>query len=167
MQCSLISGYFHDFTEERTMMLKVFPDDDLGSTTHDCKKEQKKCIHMTPTAMMPSIPMLALPECGNVFVLIADTSRVGIDVTLMQDGRLLIHTETSPTLYTRFLKGILIATKFKIWLDTGPWHERGISLKELQSMLMPAHAKKKWLLDKLQNGRKIEDRVFLHLQPDQ
>ncbi|RWV84159.1 hypothetical protein GW17_00054154 [Ensete ventricosum] len=38
MQCSLISGYFHDFTEERTMMLKVFPDDDLGSTAHDRKK---------------------------------------------------------------------------------------------------------------------------------
>ncbi|RZS13164.1 hypothetical protein BHM03_00044696 [Ensete ventricosum] len=39
MQCSIISGYFHDFTEERTMMLKVFPNDDLGSTTHDRKKE--------------------------------------------------------------------------------------------------------------------------------
>ncbi|RWV79801.1 hypothetical protein GW17_00059009 [Ensete ventricosum] len=39
MQCSLISGYFHDFTEEQTMMLKVFSDDDLGSTTHDRKKE--------------------------------------------------------------------------------------------------------------------------------
>ncbi|RWV85485.1 hypothetical protein GW17_00052723, partial [Ensete ventricosum] len=39
MQCSLISGYFHDFTEERTMMLKVFPDDDLRSTTHDRMKE--------------------------------------------------------------------------------------------------------------------------------
>ncbi|RWW15013.1 hypothetical protein BHE74_00018368 [Ensete ventricosum] len=39
MQYSLISGYFHDFTEERTMMLKVFPDDDLGSTAHDRKKE--------------------------------------------------------------------------------------------------------------------------------
>ncbi|RWV97964.1 hypothetical protein GW17_00039213 [Ensete ventricosum] len=39
MQCSLISGCFHDFTEERTMMLKFFPDDDLGSTAHDRKKE--------------------------------------------------------------------------------------------------------------------------------
>ncbi|RZS10438.1 hypothetical protein BHM03_00041662 [Ensete ventricosum] len=81
MQCSLFSGYFHDFTEERTMMLKVFPDDDLESTTHDRKKEQEKGIHMTPTAMM-----LVLPERGNVFVLGADTSRVGIDITLMQDG---------------------------------------------------------------------------------
>ncbi|RZS03251.1 hypothetical protein BHM03_00033413 [Ensete ventricosum] len=69
MQCSLISGYFHDFIEERTMMLKVFPDDDLGSTAHDHKKKQEKGIHMTPTAMMPSISMLALPERGNVFVL--------------------------------------------------------------------------------------------------
>ncbi|RZS12960.1 hypothetical protein BHM03_00044470 [Ensete ventricosum] len=59
MQCSLISGYFHDFIEERTMMLKVFPDDDLGSTAHDRKKEHEKGIHMTPTAMMPSILMLA------------------------------------------------------------------------------------------------------------
>ncbi|RZS26020.1 hypothetical protein BHM03_00059309 [Ensete ventricosum] len=58
MQCSLISGYFHDLNEERTMMLKVFPDDDLGSTTHDCKKEQEKDIHLTPTAMMSSILML-------------------------------------------------------------------------------------------------------------
>ncbi|RWW11697.1 hypothetical protein GW17_00024675 [Ensete ventricosum] len=55
MQCSLISGYFHDFTEERTMMLKVFPDDDLRSTAHDRKKEQEKGIHMTSIAMMPSI----------------------------------------------------------------------------------------------------------------
>ncbi|RZR87135.1 hypothetical protein BHM03_00014472 [Ensete ventricosum] len=39
-ECSHISGYFHYFTEERTMMLKVFPDDDLGSTAHDRKKEQ-------------------------------------------------------------------------------------------------------------------------------
>ncbi|RRT32843.1 hypothetical protein B296_00051107, partial [Ensete ventricosum] len=62
MQCSLILGYFHDFTEERTMMLKVFPDDNLRSTAHDRKKEQEKGIHMTPTAMMPSISMLALPE---------------------------------------------------------------------------------------------------------
>ncbi|RWW60204.1 hypothetical protein BHE74_00032816 [Ensete ventricosum] len=167
MQCSLISGYFHDFTKERTMMLKVFPDDDLGSTTHDRKKKKEKDIHMTPIAMMPSISMLALPEHGNVFILGADTSRVGIDITLMQDGRLLIHTEASPTLHMRFLKGILIGTKFKIWLDTGLWHERGVSPKELQFMLTPAHAKKKWPLDKLQNGRKIEDLVFLHLQPDQ
>ncbi|RRT33256.1 hypothetical protein B296_00049953 [Ensete ventricosum] len=85
MQCSLISGYFHDFTEERTMMLKVFPDDDLGSTTHDHKKKQEKGIHITPTAMMPSISMLALSEHSNVFVLGADTSKVGIGITLMQD----------------------------------------------------------------------------------
>ncbi|RRT59681.1 hypothetical protein B296_00030583 [Ensete ventricosum] len=44
------------------MMLKVFPDDDLGSTAHDRKKEQEKGIHMTPTSMMSSISMLALPE---------------------------------------------------------------------------------------------------------
>ncbi|RWW00892.1 hypothetical protein GW17_00036111 [Ensete ventricosum] len=78
MQCSLISSYFRDFIEERTMMLKVFLDDDLGSMAHDRKKEQEKGIHMTPTAMMPSISMLALPERGNVFVLGVDTSRVGI-----------------------------------------------------------------------------------------
>ncbi|RWV93172.1 hypothetical protein GW17_00044394 [Ensete ventricosum] len=68
------------------MMLKVFPYDDLGSTTHDHKEEQEKGIHITPTAMMPSVSMLALPEHDNVFVLGADRSRVGIDVTLMQDG---------------------------------------------------------------------------------
>ncbi|RZR81020.1 hypothetical protein BHM03_00007166, partial [Ensete ventricosum] len=77
-QCSLISGYFYDFTEERTMMLNVFPDVDLGSMAHDRKKEQEKGIYMTPTVMMPFILMLALPERGNVFVLGADTSRVGI-----------------------------------------------------------------------------------------
>ncbi|RWW06912.1 hypothetical protein GW17_00029730, partial [Ensete ventricosum] len=91
-------GLLHNFTEERTMMLKVFPDDDLGSTAHDRKKEQEKGIHMTPVAMMPSISMLALSDRGNVFILGAETSRVGIDVTLMQDG---------------------------------PWHERGVSPKEL------------------------------------
>ncbi|RRT32449.1 hypothetical protein B296_00057870 [Ensete ventricosum] len=42
--CSLVSGYFHVFTEERTMMLKVFPDDDLGFMAHDRKKEQEKVI---------------------------------------------------------------------------------------------------------------------------
>ncbi|RRT37789.1 hypothetical protein B296_00054943 [Ensete ventricosum] len=78
--CSLILGDFHDFTKERTMMLKVFPDDDLRSTAHDRKKEHEKDIHMTPITMMPSILMLALPEHGNLFVLRADTSRVGIDV---------------------------------------------------------------------------------------
>ncbi|RRT43115.1 hypothetical protein B296_00006407 [Ensete ventricosum] len=119
MHCSLISSYFHDFIEERTMMLKVFPDDDLGSMAHDRKKEQEKGIHMTPIAMMPSISMLELPERVNVFILGADTSRVGIGITLMQDG---------------------------------PWHERGVSPKELHSMLMPAHTKKKWPPDKLQNG---------------
>ncbi|RWW36081.1 hypothetical protein BHE74_00058924, partial [Ensete ventricosum] len=87
MQCSVISGYFHDFTEERTMMLKVFPNDDLGPMAHDRKKEQEKGINMTPTAMMSSISMLELPECDNVFVLGADTSRVGISTILMQDGQ--------------------------------------------------------------------------------
>ncbi|RWW55433.1 hypothetical protein BHE74_00037928 [Ensete ventricosum] len=66
MQCSLISSYFHDFIEKWTMMAKVFPDDDLGFTAHNRKKEQEKDIHMTPTAMMPSISMIALPEHGNV-----------------------------------------------------------------------------------------------------
>ncbi|RWW65770.1 hypothetical protein BHE74_00026909 [Ensete ventricosum] len=79
-------SYFHDFTEERTMMLKVFPDDDLGSTTRDRKKEQEKDIYMTLTAMITSISMLALPGCDNMFILGANTSRVGISVTLMQDG---------------------------------------------------------------------------------
>ncbi|RWV79078.1 hypothetical protein GW17_00059847 [Ensete ventricosum] len=97
-------------------MLKVFPDNDLGSTAHNLKKEQEKGIHMTPIAMMPSISMLALLERGNVFVLGEDTSRVGIDITLMQDG---------------------------------PWHERGVSPKELQSMLTPVHVKKKWPPEKL------------------
>ncbi|RZR95506.1 hypothetical protein BHM03_00024363 [Ensete ventricosum] len=36
----------------------------------------------------------------------------------------------------------------------------------LKTNHMAAHAKKKRPPDKLQNGRKIEDRVFLHLQPD-
>ncbi|RWW75260.1 hypothetical protein BHE74_00016723 [Ensete ventricosum] len=115
-------------------MLKVFPDDDLGSTAHDRKKEYEKGIHMIPISMMPSMSMLALPERDNVFILGADTSRVGISITLMQD---------------------LL------------WHKRGVSPKELQFMLTQAHAKKKWLPDKLQNGRKIEGRVFLHLQLDQ
>ncbi|RRT38323.1 hypothetical protein B296_00020157 [Ensete ventricosum] len=63
------------------MLLKVFPDDDLGSTAHD-RKEQEKGIYMTLIAMMSSISMLALPERGNVFVLGADTSRVGIGVEI-------------------------------------------------------------------------------------
>ncbi|RZS04814.1 hypothetical protein BHM03_00035206 [Ensete ventricosum] len=37
-QRSQISGYFHGFSKERTIMLKVFPDDDHQSTTHDHKK---------------------------------------------------------------------------------------------------------------------------------
>ncbi|RRT56001.1 hypothetical protein B296_00025501 [Ensete ventricosum] len=37
-QRSQISGYFHGFSKERTILLKVFPDDDHQSTTHDHKK---------------------------------------------------------------------------------------------------------------------------------
>ncbi|RWW44582.1 hypothetical protein BHE74_00049650 [Ensete ventricosum] len=37
----------------------------------------------------------------------------------------------------------------------------------LKTNHMAAHTKKKRSPDKLQNGREIEDRVFLHLQPDQ
>ncbi|RZS01026.1 hypothetical protein BHM03_00030811, partial [Ensete ventricosum] len=105
MQCSLISSYYHDFTEERTMMLKLFPDDDLGSTTHDRKKEQEKGIHMTPIVMMPSISMLALSESGNVFVLAVDTSRVGITVTLMQDAA---PSHCHPLIYHRPALGIAL-----------------------------------------------------------
>ncbi|RZR79727.1 hypothetical protein BHM03_00005532 [Ensete ventricosum] len=47
MQCSLTSSYYHNFTEERTMILKVFPDNDLRSKAHGCKKEHEKSIHMT------------------------------------------------------------------------------------------------------------------------
>ncbi|RRT40406.1 hypothetical protein B296_00037865 [Ensete ventricosum] len=35
---SKISGDFHDFTQDRTMMLKDFLDDDLRSTAQDHKK---------------------------------------------------------------------------------------------------------------------------------
>ncbi|RWW64644.1 hypothetical protein BHE74_00028102 [Ensete ventricosum] len=38
MRHSQISSDFHDFPQDRTMMLKVFPDDDLQSTTQDRKK---------------------------------------------------------------------------------------------------------------------------------
>ncbi|RWW70759.1 hypothetical protein BHE74_00021547 [Ensete ventricosum] len=67
MQCSLISGYFHDFTEERIMMIKVFPDDDLGPTAHDRKKELEK-----------------------------DTSKVAISTILMQDGQQHEEVKMSP-----------------------------------------------------------------------
>ncbi|RWW69462.1 hypothetical protein BHE74_00022935 [Ensete ventricosum] len=35
---SQISGYFHDFSKEWTIMLKVFPNDDHRSMAHDRKK---------------------------------------------------------------------------------------------------------------------------------
>ncbi|RZR96099.1 hypothetical protein BHM03_00025063 [Ensete ventricosum] len=85
--CSHISGFFHDFTRERTMMLDVFLNDDRQSTTHDCKKEQEKDIHTTPIAMIPSTSMLALPKRGNVFIIGADISGVEINTILMQDGQ--------------------------------------------------------------------------------
>ncbi|RZS24903.1 hypothetical protein BHM03_00058030 [Ensete ventricosum] len=47
---------------------KSLPKYDLKSTAHNRKKEQEEGIHMTPTAMMPSISMLALPEHDNVFI---------------------------------------------------------------------------------------------------
>ncbi|RWW08609.1 hypothetical protein GW17_00027939 [Ensete ventricosum] len=37
-QHSQISSYFHDFSKELTIMLKVFPDDDHRSMAHDRKK---------------------------------------------------------------------------------------------------------------------------------
>ncbi|RWW13564.1 hypothetical protein GW17_00022706 [Ensete ventricosum] len=77
------------------------------------------------TTTMPSTPTPTFPDCGQMFLIGAETSRVGI-VTLMQDDRPLIRTEAFPTLHTRLLicKGILIATEFKVWLNTGPRHER-------------------------------------------
>ncbi|RWW40840.1 hypothetical protein BHE74_00053713 [Ensete ventricosum] len=145
------------------MTLKDLLDDDLRSMAQDRKKfeplqwrnqnkrriirrSQQNTIPLTVKKDAPPWPsgtialtttMLSPPSRGQMFMIGADTSRVGIDVTLMQDGRLLMHTEVSPTLHTRFLKGKLIATKFKIWLDPGPWHKRGVSPEELQSMLTP------------------------------
>ncbi|RZS06176.1 hypothetical protein BHM03_00036795 [Ensete ventricosum] len=74
---------------------------------------------------MPSTPTLAFPDHGQMFVIGADTSRVGIGVILMQDERPLFHVEAFPTLHSRLLicYGILVATEFKVWLDTGPRHE--------------------------------------------
>ncbi|RRT66798.1 hypothetical protein B296_00004514 [Ensete ventricosum] len=84
---SYISGYIHDFTKERTMMLEVFLDYDLRSIAHDRKKEQEKGIHMTLIAIMPSTLMLVLSERGNMFIIGADISRVEINTILMQDGQ--------------------------------------------------------------------------------
>ncbi|RWV82935.1 hypothetical protein GW17_00055524 [Ensete ventricosum] len=162
MQHFQISGDFHDFPHDLTMMLKDLLDDDFRSTTQDHEKFKplqwqnlnkrriiRKSQNIIPLTVKKDAPpwpsgtialtttILSPPSHGQMFMIGTDISRVGIDGTLVQDGRLLIHTEASPTLHTRFLKGILIATKFKIWLDTGPWHERGVCPEELQTILTP------------------------------
>ncbi|RRT60341.1 hypothetical protein B296_00015350 [Ensete ventricosum] len=125
-----ISGDFHDFYQDRIMMLKDFLDDDLRSTDQDREKteplkwrnQNKRRIiwrsqqNIIPLTMKKGAPpwlsgtialttmMLLTPNRGQMFMIGADTSRVGIDITLMQDG---------------------------------PWHERGGSPEELKSMLTP------------------------------
>ncbi|RZS28943.1 hypothetical protein BHM03_00062601 [Ensete ventricosum] len=115
MRHSQISGNFHEFPQERIKILKVFSDDDLRSTARDRKK-------------LESLKW----QNRNI-------SRVEINVTLMQDDRSLICIEAFPTLHTRLLicQGILVATEFKVWLDTNPRHEREVSPKKLQSLLKP------------------------------
>ncbi|RWW10098.1 hypothetical protein GW17_00026377 [Ensete ventricosum] len=69
-----ISGYFHDFSMEWTIMLKVFPDDDHRSMAHDRKKEslQRQYQHgiytprtrttPRPTAYKPP----SIPNCPSL-----------------------------------------------------------------------------------------------------
>ncbi|RZR98688.1 hypothetical protein BHM03_00028093 [Ensete ventricosum] len=61
------------------------------------------------TTILSSTPTLAFPYYGHMFVIGADTSRIGISVILKQDDRLLFHTEAFPTLHSRLLncKGML------------------------------------------------------------
>ncbi|RRT82911.1 hypothetical protein B296_00006564 [Ensete ventricosum] len=148
MQYFKISGDFHDFPQDRTMMLKVFLNDDLQPTTQDhekiesrqwqnqskgriiCKTQQS--MNIIPLTMKKDAPrwpsgtlalttmMSSTPNRGQMFIIGVDTSRVGISITLMQDDQLLIRIEDFSTFYTRCLKEILIATKLKVWLDIGP-----------------------------------------------
>ncbi|RRT39377.1 hypothetical protein B296_00045463 [Ensete ventricosum] len=58
MQRSQISGYFHDLSEERTTLPKVFPIDDLRSTTNDCKKiELLQRAQQNMVTATPDIPI--------------------------------------------------------------------------------------------------------------
>ncbi|RRT78565.1 hypothetical protein B296_00026879 [Ensete ventricosum] len=79
------------------------------------------------------LPADARPDCcpqpqkievKRMFMIVADTSRVGIGIAFTQDDQLLICIEDFPIFYARCLREILLATKLKVWLDTGPWHGR-------------------------------------------
>ncbi|RWW55127.1 hypothetical protein BHE74_00038291 [Ensete ventricosum] len=117
-----ISGDFYDFSQDRTMMLKDFLDDDLRSTAQDREKikplqwrnqNKRRIIHRSQQNIIPLIvkkdalpwpsgtialttTILSPPSCGKMFMIGADTSRVGVGITLIQDGRLLIHTRLLP-----------------------------------------------------------------------
>ncbi|RRT64939.1 hypothetical protein B296_00013567 [Ensete ventricosum] len=129
MQHFQISGDFHDFPQDWTMMLKDFLGDDLRSMAQDREKIEplqwgnhnkrriicrtQRSIPLTIKKDAPPWPsgtialttrMSSTPNRGQMFIIGSNTSRVGIGVTLMQDG---------------------------------PWHERRVSLEELQYMLTP------------------------------
>ncbi|RRT70594.1 hypothetical protein B296_00036304 [Ensete ventricosum] len=55
------------------------------------------------TTTMPSTSVLVFSDRDKVFVSRADVSGVGIDATLIQDGRPLIYIKALPTLHTRLL----------------------------------------------------------------
>ncbi|RWV91440.1 hypothetical protein GW17_00046272 [Ensete ventricosum] len=116
MQHYQISGYFHYFSQERTMLFEVFLTDDrkkIRSLQQQYQhgiydwmeikilKQQEDGIHMSTiygasTATMPSISVLALSNRNEVFEIGTDKTGVEIDTTLLQAGRHLISTKAPP-----------------------------------------------------------------------
>ncbi|RWW79617.1 hypothetical protein BHE74_00012084 [Ensete ventricosum] len=113
MQYFQISGDFHDFPQDWTMMLKDFLDDDLRSMAQDREKieplqwrnhSKRRIIYRTqrsiPLTIKKDAPpwpsgtialttrMSSTPNHGQMFIIGSNTSRVGIGVTLMQDDPL-------------------------------------------------------------------------------
>ncbi|RWW60779.1 hypothetical protein BHE74_00032198 [Ensete ventricosum] len=111
-----ILGDFHDLPQDQTMMLKVFLDDDLRSTAQDHEKIEsyqwqnqskgriiyrtQQSMNIIPPTMKKDAPpwpsgtialtttMSPIPNRGQMFIIEAGTSRVGIGIALMQDDQL-------------------------------------------------------------------------------
>ncbi|RRT32905.1 hypothetical protein B296_00053540 [Ensete ventricosum] len=115
MQHSQILGYFHYFSQEKTMLFEVFHIDDrkkIMSLQHQYQhgiydwieikilKEQKEGIHTSTiygafTTTMPSLSVLALPNRNEVFEI--ETNKIGVEIvtTLLQAGRRLSQQNRS------------------------------------------------------------------------
>ncbi|RWW62458.1 hypothetical protein BHE74_00030403 [Ensete ventricosum] len=193
MQYFQISGDFHDFPQDRTMMLKDFLDDDIRSTAQDREKIEplqwrnqkrgriicrtQRSMNIIPLIIKKDAPpwpsgtialtatMSSTPHRGQMFIIGVDTPRVGVSTILVQNGQQHEEVKMGPE------KSPLLPTSDSDRAQTTRDFIRGQpSLQKkarlLQSNHVAAHARKKLPPDKRRSRRKFPEKnqVSLHLQ---